>query len=64
MRDAIRRAGVAFLSWLPIALSDGFGLVGLGAVAYGAYLLARPAGFIVGGLELVALCALLTAGRR
>ncbi len=66
MRDAMRRAGAAFLSWLPIAGRDVLGVAGLGAIAYGCWLLAPPAGFIVAGAEAAAVCALLTAasGRR
>jgi len=65
MRDAMRRAAGAFLAWLPVAGRDGLGLAGLGAIAYGCWLLAPAAGFIVGGLEAAGVCALLTAaGKR
>jgi hypothetical protein len=58
---AMRRAGAAFLSWLPIAGRDALGLAGLSSIAYGCWLLAPAAGFIVGGVEAVAICALATA---
>jgi hypothetical protein len=61
-RDAaLRRAGAAFLTWLPVGARDAIGAGGLVSVAFGFWLLAPAAGFIVGGLEAVAVCALLTA---
>lgn len=44
---ALRRLG-------PPLLCDAVGLAGLGSVAYGAWLIYEPAGFIVGGLLAVA----------
>ena len=60
------RGVVPILSWIPDLVRDGLGVACLGSIAYGSYLLTPAAGFIVGGLEGVALCALLTAaaGRR
>ena len=62
---ALRRASGAFLSWLPATVRDAVGVAGLGSVAFGCWRLAPSAGLIVGGLEAVAICLLLTAaGRR
>lgn len=57
----MRRASALFLSWLPVAVRDALGVAGLGSIAYGCWLLTPAAGFIVGGVEAVAICALVTA---
>lgn len=61
MVAAMRRVGAASLTWLPVAARDALGVAGLSSVAYGCWLLAPAAGFIVGGVEAVAVCALVTA---
>ncbi len=45
-----------------VILRDLAGLAGAGLVAYGAWLLAPPAGFITGGLLLLAAALLLSRG--
>lgn len=40
---------------LPHVACDLAGCIGLAAIAYGGFLIFEPAGFIVGGLELVGL---------
>jgi len=57
---AMRRAGAVGLSWLPDAGRDALGLAGLASIAYGFWLIAPAAGFIVGGIEAASVCALLT----
>jgi hypothetical protein len=52
-----------FIANLPTHARDAAGLVGLCLIAYGAWLVYRPAGFIVGGLLLLA-GALLDARAR
>ena len=59
---ALRRTGASFMTWLPVAARDLLGLAGLGSIAYGFWLLSPPGGFIVGGVEAAAVCALRTAG--
>lgn len=59
---AMRRTGAALLTWLPVVGRDAIGVAGLSAIAYGCWMLAPPAGFIVGGLEGASVCAILTAG--
>lgn len=44
---------------LPPLLKDGAGIAGAGLLAYGAWLIYEPAGFIVGGLQLLAVAVLL-----
>jgi hypothetical protein len=39
---------------IPVVLADGAALGGAGLCGYGAWLIFRPAGFIVGGLLLLA----------
>ena len=64
IRASLRRFGGVFLLWLAAAARDALGVMGLGAIAYGCWLFAPAAGFVVGGLESVAVCALLTAASR
>jgi hypothetical protein len=47
---------------IPAILRDLAGLAGAGAIAYGAWLIHEPAGFIAGGVLLV--CGALLAGRN
>jgi hypothetical protein len=61
---ALRRLGAVFLTWLPVAGRDVLGVAGLGSIAYGCWMLSPPAGFIAGGLEAAAICALLTLSDR
>jgi hypothetical protein len=49
-------------SLLPPLSRDAIGLAGAGAIAYGAWLIYVPAGFIVGGVMAVAV-ALISAGK-
>jgi hypothetical protein len=54
--SAVKRA-------IPVLMRDVAGVAGVGLVAYGAWRIYEPAGFIVGGLCLVA-AAFLLGGRR
>lgn len=56
-----RLAHAALASALPTVARDALGVAGLASIAYGCWLLAPAAGFIVGGIEAVAICALATA---
>jgi hypothetical protein len=47
---------------VPHVIADGRGLTGAGAIAYGAWLIYAPAGFLVGGVLLMALSMLI--GRK
>ena len=62
------KAVAAALRWLaasvPSALRDLAGLCGVGLIAYGAWLIYPPAGFITGGLLLVVGALLLAIGNR
>lgn len=58
LRSGIRAAGRR----IPSLLVDGIGFVGAGSIAYGAWLIYVPAGFLVGGLE--AMLFALMVGRR
>ncbi len=40
-----------------VLIRDLFGLVGVGAISYGAWLIYEPAGFLVGGAILAAVAA-------
>lgn len=53
--SALRRAA-------PVIVRDLSGLAGAGLIAYGAWLAHEPAGFIVGGVELIAMAALAARG--
>jgi len=57
---AVRATGVA----VPGLLRDLAGLSGVGLVAYGAWLVYPPAGFIVGGSLLIVGALLLALGHR
>lgn len=50
----------AAVNLTPTFARDALGLIGLAAITYGAGLINRPAGFIVGGLFAVAAAVLLT----
>lgn len=52
----------SFVRALPSLICDLAGFAGAGLVAYGAWLVYAPAGFLVGGVLLIALSIL--AGRR
>jgi hypothetical protein len=54
----------ATASAVPGLLRDLAGLSGVGLVAYGAWLIYPPAGFIVGGSLLIVGALLLALGRR
>ena len=53
--SALRRAA-------PVVVRDLAGLAGAGLIAYGAWLVYPPAGFVVAGAELVAMSVLLARG--
>lgn len=44
---------------IPVLLRDGIGLAGAAAFTYGAWMMAPPAGFMVGGVFGIAVAALL-----
>ncbi len=56
------KGGSTLLSVLPVVLRDVVGLAGAGLVAYGAWLVFPPAGFITGGVLLLAGALLLSRG--
>ncbi|MDH6273585.1 hypothetical protein [Rhizobium leguminosarum] len=58
----LRLAVLIAAAFVPALLRDGIGLIGAGAIAYGAWLIFAPAGFIVAGVLMIAF-ALLTAPR-
>jgi len=60
--SGLRRAFVAAARRVPHVIVDGMGFAGAGAIAYGARLIFVPAGFLVGGVLLLALSLLF--GRR
>lgn len=51
------------LAAAPMVLADIAGTVGAGLIAYGAWLAWPPAGFVVGGLQLMAAAVLYLRGR-
>ena len=57
-RRALARIGRAIVRRAPHVLADGLGFAGAGAIAYGAWLIYVPAGFLVGGALAVALSIL------
>ena len=63
MASAGRRRALA-RSWrrVPHVIADGLGFAGAGAIAYGAWLIYVPAGFLVGGVLLMTLSVLI--GRK
>jgi hypothetical protein len=58
----LRRALAAGLRRAPHVIADSLGFAGAGAIAYGAWLIYVPAGFLVGGGMLMALSMLI--GRK
>ena len=50
LKEHLKKGALAAAGWIP----DGLMVVGAGAVAYGAGLVYPPAGFVVGGLFLLA----------
>jgi len=60
--SGLRKALVACVRRVPHVMIDGMGFAGAGAIAYGAWLIFVPAGFLVGGVLLMTLSFLF--GRR
>ena len=58
----LRKALAAAARRVPHVLADALGFAGAGAIAYGAWLIYVPAGFLVGGGMLMALSMLI--GRK
>lgn len=58
--ETLAKGGAALTGWAPDALM----VSGAGAVAYGASLMYEPAGFLVGGLFLIAAGWLAARGGR
>jgi hypothetical protein len=58
----LRKALATAARLAPHVLVDGLGFAGAGAIAYGAWLIYVPAGFLVGGVLLMALSVLI--GRK
>jgi hypothetical protein len=53
------RAGARwFAAILPALIIDLFGLIGLGSLSYGCWLVYRPSGFIAAGVVLIAAVAI------
>lgn len=50
LKEHLKKGALAAAGWIP----DGLMVGGAGAVAYGAGLVYQPAGFVVGGLFLLA----------
>jgi hypothetical protein len=59
-----RRFGGFAARIVPVALRDLAGLAGVGLVAYGAWRVHEAAGFIVGGVLLIAAAFLFESGRK
>jgi len=57
-----RKALAAAARRVPHVIADGLGFAGAGAIAYGAWLIYAPVGFLVGGVLLMALSMLI--GRK
>lgn len=66
--SGLRRAVGKAFRFAPHLIFDGFGFAGASAIAYGAWLIYVPAGFLVGGALLMVLSVLfgrrLEAGRK
>ena len=60
--SGLRKAFVVAARRVPHVLIDGMGFAGAGSIAYGAWLIFAPAGFLVGGVLLMVLSLLF--GRR
>jgi hypothetical protein len=58
----LRKALASAARCVPHVIADGLGFAGAGAIAYGARLIYVPAGFLVGGVLLMALSILI--GRK
>jgi len=58
----LRKALASAARRVPHVIADGLGFAGAGAIAYGAWLIYAPAGFLVGGVLLMALSVLI--GRK
>jgi hypothetical protein len=59
----LKRAAMAIVRAVPEVAIDVSALAGASAIVYGAWLIYEPAGFIVGGLLVLAGVALLAARR-
>jgi hypothetical protein len=57
-RKALARTGRVIARRTPHLVADGLGFAGAGAIAYGAWLIYVPAGFLVGGVLAMALSIL------
>ena len=57
-RRALARTGRAIVRRAPHVIADGLGFAGAGGIAYGAWLVYVPAGFLVGGALAMALSIL------
>jgi hypothetical protein len=62
LRRSLARVGGAIASRVPHVIADGLGFAGAGAIAYGAWLIYVPAGFLVGGMLAIGLSVLI--GRK
>ena len=62
LRRALGGTGRAIASRVPHVIADGLGFAGAGAIAYGAWLIYVPAGFLVGGTLAMGLSVLI--GRK
>jgi len=62
LRRAFARIGGAVVRRVPHVIADGLGFAGAGAIAYGAWLIYVPAGFLVGGMLAIGLSVLI--GRK
>jgi hypothetical protein len=58
LRRSLAHTGRAIVRATPHVLADGLGFAGAGAIAYGAWLIYVPAGFLVGGALAMALSIL------
>ena len=62
MKNAVGRGIKAALAAIPVIVRDLVGLSGAASIAYGTWVIYRPAGFIVGGM--LAVIGAYLAGRR
>ena len=58
LRRRMVSAGRAIARRTPHVINDALGFAGAGAIAYGAWLIFIPAGFLVGGALLIAMSVL------
>ncbi|CAB4167394.1 hypothetical protein UFOVP860_17 [uncultured Caudovirales phage] len=64
MMKSVVAGARSVVAGLPVILRDLTGLAGAGLVAYGAWLIYPPAGFIVGGVLLIVAAALAALAQR